>query len=73
VTPSSGGGGSYGAPARSGGGSYSHGAAQNAKDNAPCNTLFVGNLSDAVVESELHGLFGVQPVSNSSSNHLLEI
>eukprot|EP00775_Hariotina_reticulata_P011795 gene11795-11940_t len=61
VTPSSGGGGGYGAPARSAGGSYSQGAAQNAKDNPPCNTLFVGNLSDAVVESELQSLFGAQP------------
>ncbi|GAQ87881.1 hypothetical protein KFL_003850020 [Klebsormidium nitens] len=34
---------------------------QNTKDNPPCNTLFVGNLSESVLESELRGLFHSQP------------
>ncbi|KAL0906407.1 hypothetical protein M5K25_024899 [Dendrobium thyrsiflorum] len=34
---------------------------QNAKDNPPCNTLFVGNLGENVVEEELKGLFSIQP------------
>lgn len=34
---------------------------QNMKDNAPCNTLFVGNLSDGVSEEELRGLFSYKP------------
>ena len=29
-------------------------------DNTPCNTLFIGNLSDGVDEGELHELFGKQ-------------
>lgn len=33
----------------------------NARDNAPCNTLFIGNLGDNVSEAELRGLFGTQP------------
>lgn len=33
------------------------GVLQNTKDNPPCNTLFVGNLSESVLESELRGLF----------------
>ncbi|MEW5297294.1 MAG: hypothetical protein WDW36_000511 [Sanguina aurantia] len=32
----------------------------NTGDNAPCSTLFVGNLSDQVSETELRGLFGSQ-------------
>nr|ACG40041.1 cell wall integrity protein scw1 [Zea mays]ACG40658.1 cell wall integrity protein scw1 [Zea mays] len=34
---------------------------QNTKDNPPCNTLFIGNLGDTVVEEELRSLFSVQP------------
>jgi len=38
----------------------------NTKDNPPCNTLFIGNLGDAVNEAELRGLFwcvtGSRPV-----------
>lgn len=33
----------------------------NQKDNAPCSTLFIGNLGDGVSETELQGLFGSQP------------
>ncbi|CAK9205743.1 unnamed protein product [Sphagnum troendelagicum] len=34
---------------------------QNTKDNPPCNTLFIGNLGEAVNETELRGLFSSQP------------
>ncbi|KAG2720841.1 hypothetical protein I3760_02G052800 [Carya illinoinensis] len=34
---------------------------QNAKDNPPCNTLFIGNLGENINEEELRGLFSVQP------------
>ncbi|KAF8400389.1 hypothetical protein HHK36_013687 [Tetracentron sinense] len=34
---------------------------QNTKDNPPCNTLFIGNLGENIVEEELRGLFSVQP------------
>ncbi|KAF5183148.1 Rna-binding protein with multiple splicing [Thalictrum thalictroides] len=34
---------------------------QNSKDNPPCNTLFIGNLGENVVEEELRNLFSVQP------------
>lgn len=30
---------------------------QNTKDNPPCNTLFIGNLGEAVNETELRNLF----------------
>ena len=30
---------------------------QNTKDNPPCNTLFIGNLGEAVNENELRALF----------------
>jgi hypothetical protein len=33
----------------------------NHRDNAPCNTLFIGNLGDAVSEVELRALFATQP------------
>ena len=33
----------------------------NTKDNAPCSTLFVGNLGDTVSEPELLALFSSQP------------
>ncbi|GAB2250004.1 hypothetical protein Droror1_Dr00013363 [Drosera rotundifolia] len=33
---------------------------QNIKDNPPCNTLFIGNLGEGVIEEELRGLFSVQ-------------
>lgn len=34
---------------------------QNTKDNPPCNTLFIGNLGEAVNETELRSLFNGQP------------
>lgn len=34
----------------------------NNRDNPPCNTLFIGNLSDTVRRLELEGLFAHQPV-----------
>ncbi|KAG0581817.1 hypothetical protein M758_3G011900 [Ceratodon purpureus] len=34
---------------------------QITKDNPPCNTLFVGNLGEAVDETELRALFSRQP------------
>ncbi|XP_072993581.1 cell wall integrity protein scw1 [Typha latifolia] len=34
---------------------------QNMKDNPPCNTLFIGNLGENVIEDELRALFSVQP------------
>jgi hypothetical protein len=33
----------------------------NARDNAPCNTLFIGNLGEGTREEELHQLMGSQP------------
>ncbi|OAY82399.1 RNA-binding protein with multiple splicing 2 [Ananas comosus] len=33
----------------------------NTKDNPPCNTLFIGNLGENVIEDELRSLFSVQP------------
>ncbi|XP_043709293.1 cell wall integrity protein scw1 [Telopea speciosissima] len=33
---------------------------QNTKDNPPCNTLFIGNLGENVIESELRDLFSTQ-------------
>lgn len=33
----------------------------NTKDNPPCNTLFIGNLSESTNEDELRGLFAGQP------------
>lgn len=42
----------------------SYAPVSNTKDNPPCNTLFIGNLSDSVDEGELQGLFGAQPVSH---------
>lgn len=32
---------------------------QNMKDNPPCNTLFIGNLGENIVEEELRGIFNV--------------
>lgn len=32
-------------------------------DNPPCNTLFVGNLSDNINEAELNSIFSTSPVS----------
>eukprot|EP00879_Flechtneria_rotunda_P018865 GHRR01019802.1.p1 GENE.GHRR01019802.1~~GHRR01019802.1.p1 ORF type:complete len:238 (+),score=72.86 GHRR01019802.1:377-1090(+) len=53
--------GSYGggAPARAGPVSYA--PVSNTKDNPPCNTLFIGNLSDTVDDSEVQALFATQP------------
>ena len=34
---------------------------KNEKDNPPCNTLFIGNLGENVVEDELRAVFGPQP------------
>jgi hypothetical protein len=36
---------------------------QNTKDNPPCNTLFIGNLGEAVNETELRGLFSGQALT----------
>ena len=36
-------------------------AVSNVKDNPPCNTLFIGNLSEGTSETELNVLFGAQP------------
>jgi hypothetical protein len=33
----------------------------NTKDNATCNTLFIGNLGDNVSDADLKGIFGSQP------------
>lgn len=33
----------------------------NARDNPPCNTLFIGNLGDTTSESELRALLGAHP------------
>ncbi|XXG51693.1 hypothetical protein AAC387_Pa03g0209 [Persea americana] len=33
---------------------------QNTKDNPPCNTLFIGNLGENIIEEELRGLFSAQ-------------
>jgi hypothetical protein len=35
---------------------------QGGGDNPPCNTLFVGNLSDKVDEAELTSVFSISPV-----------
>jgi hypothetical protein len=34
---------------------------KNEKDNPPCNTLFIGNLGEHIVEDELRAVFGPQP------------
>ncbi|XP_058113837.1 uncharacterized protein LOC131256814 [Magnolia sinica] len=34
---------------------------QKTKDNPPCNTLFIGNLGENVIEEEVRELFDVQP------------
>lgn len=34
---------------------------QNNKDNPPCNTLFIGNLGENVIEEEVRNIFSVQP------------
>ena len=33
----------------------------NNRDNPPCNTLFIGNLSENISETELRALFASQP------------
>eukprot|EP01024_Parvocaulis_polyphysoides_P061833 TRINITY_DN6903_c0_g1_i11.p1 TRINITY_DN6903_c0_g1~~TRINITY_DN6903_c0_g1_i11.p1 ORF type:complete len:374 (+),score=27.83 TRINITY_DN6903_c0_g1_i11:2-1123(+) len=38
-----------------------YGQVTNTRDNPPCNTLFVGNLSDTVDENDLKFLFSTQP------------
>eukprot|EP01025_Chloroclados_australasicus_P065850 TRINITY_DN8985_c0_g2_i1.p1 TRINITY_DN8985_c0_g2~~TRINITY_DN8985_c0_g2_i1.p1 ORF type:complete len:360 (+),score=40.43 TRINITY_DN8985_c0_g2_i1:316-1395(+) len=38
-----------------------YGQVTNMRDNPPCNTLFVGNLSDNVDENDLRSLFQAQP------------
>lgn len=45
----------------------------NTRDNPPCNTLFIGNLGDAVQEADLHVLFGHQPVSAESAEQQREM
>ncbi|PNW79726.1 hypothetical protein CHLRE_08g364700v5 [Chlamydomonas reinhardtii] len=50
--------GSFGGP---GGGGGAAAAAAARDDNPPCNTLFVGNLSDSVDENELRSLFSGSP------------
>ena len=34
---------------------------KNERDNPPCNTLFIGNLGESVLEEELRAVFGPQP------------
>ncbi|KAG7672028.1 putative Cell wall integrity protein scw1 [Nannochloris sp. 'desiccata'] len=34
---------------------------KNEKDNPPCNTLFIGNLGENIIEDELRAVFGPQP------------
>jgi hypothetical protein len=58
------GGGGY-APSGGGGG----GSARD--DNPPCNTLFVGNLSDHVDENELRSLFDRMPVRHGTRHRAL--
>ncbi|KAG0452111.1 hypothetical protein HPP92_025865, partial [Vanilla planifolia] len=41
--------------------SSGYASVQNTKDNPPCNTLFVGNLGENVIEEELRSLFSIQP------------
>jgi hypothetical protein len=41
-----------------GGGPVGYAPVSNQRDNPPCNTLFVGNLGDAVQEADLAALFG---------------
>lgn len=45
-----------------GGGPVGYAPVSNTRDNPPCNTLFVGNLGDAVLEADLQALFGAQQV-----------
>lgn len=37
------------------------------RENPPCNTLFIGNLSEGVSKQELEGLFGHQQVGPQSA------
>jgi hypothetical protein len=62
---SGGGAGSQGGSS-AGGGPVGYAPVSNTRDNPPCNTLFIGNLGDAVQEADLHVLFGGQPVRRSS-------
>jgi hypothetical protein len=62
---SGGGAGSQGGSS-AGGGPVGYAPVSNARDNPPCNTLFIGNLGDAVQEADLHVLFGGQPVRQSA-------
>lgn len=39
----------------------SSGPVSSAEDNPPCNTLYIGNLGDAVSEAELKAVFGASP------------
>lgn len=48
-----------------GGGGRAGGDAGARDDNAPCNTLFVGNLADTVDENEMRNLFAGAPVRPS--------
>lgn len=57
---SGGGAGSQGGSS-AGGGPVGYAPVSNTRDNPPCNTLFIGNLGDAVQEADLHVLFGGQP------------
>ncbi|MQL96517.1 hypothetical protein Taro_029191 [Colocasia esculenta] len=34
---------------------------ENMKDNPPCNTLFIGNLGENIIEEELRHIFSAQP------------
>lgn len=36
------------------------------RENPPCNTLFIGNLSEGVSKQELEGLFGHQQVGSGA-------
>ena len=49
------------APSYQGQRASSYAPITNTRDNPPCNTLFIGNLSESVSEAELRTLFGSQP------------
>lgn len=67
-TCSGGGAGSQAGGGSAGGGPVGYAPVSNTRDNPPCNTLFVGNLGDAVQEADLQALFGGQPVRTGAGS-----